>query len=108
MVWNLGFPCIVDRDDVGVVELGGSLGFSQQARAAIGAQPGGGQHLHRDVTVQHGVVGAIDPAHAAPAQLCVEAIPFVEQGTEYVHTPNPFTAKIAMSSVWVASLDGPQ
>ena len=36
-----GFSCIVDGDDVGVIEPGSRLGLAKQAGAALGAQPGG-------------------------------------------------------------------
>ena len=89
-VRDLGFPCIVDGDDVGVVEPGGGLGFAQQAGAALSAQISGRQHLYRDVTVQQGVVGTIDHAHTAPAEFGVEAVtPIEECADHFGHAVTP-------------------
>ena len=76
---QLGLSGIVDRDNVGVVELGNSLGFAKQAGAAFGAQAGSAQHLDRDVSLQQRVVGAVDCAHATLTEFGVEAVTSIEQ-----------------------------
>ena len=59
---------VVDRDDVGVGEPGQGPGLAQQAEAVGRAGPEA-QQLERDLAVELGVVGGVDHAHAAAAEL---------------------------------------
>jgi hypothetical protein len=76
----LCFPGVVNRSDVGVVELGGRLGFAQKAGATFVVQGGLGEDLDRDVPLEHGVVTAIYDPHAAPADLGIKAVALAEEG----------------------------
>ena len=59
---------VVQRADVGVVELGDGAGLALEAGAELRAgRQVGGQHLDRHVAAQAGVVGAVDLAHPARA-----------------------------------------
>ena len=84
---RLGLSGIVDSHDVGVVELGSGLGFTQQAAPAFSAQrrPFGGQYLDGDITVQHGVTGTVDHAQAAPAEFGLNAIPWLQRVFDVAH-----------------------
>jgi hypothetical protein len=68
----------------GVIEPGGGLRFAQEAGAALRAEAGVAQHFDGDGPVEQRVVGAIDHAHAAPAQLGVNAIAVVEGCANHV------------------------
>ena len=66
---------VVDRHDVRVVELRGALGLAQEVlqRLRILLQRVG-QHLERDDAVEHGVLGLVDDAHAAAAELAEDLV----------------------------------
>src|SRR5690606_27651886 len=60
----------VDLGDVRVVELGEQLRLALEAREALGiGDEAGGQDFDRDVAFELGIVGAIDLAHPAFAEL---------------------------------------
>ena len=67
---------LVDRADVWVVERGGGLGLAQEPRARrrIGRQVVG-QELQRDRAAKPDVLGAVDDAHPAAAQLAEDPVP---------------------------------
>ena len=69
---------IVHSDDVGLVELGRGSCLVQQARPALGVQASLVQNLDGDVALKQDVVGAIDDAHATPAQFGVEPVALIE------------------------------
>ncbi len=73
----------VDGDDVGVVEGGDGLRLALEALAAfvIHAERRR-QHLERDLTVQLLVLGGIDLAHAAAAELPYDAV-MAEGGADH-------------------------
>jgi hypothetical protein len=56
------FADVVDGDDVGMVELGGGLGLTHQARPSNGAQVGFAQYFDRHIAVELLVAGAVDGA----------------------------------------------
>jgi len=60
---------VVDDDDVRVVQAGGQLRFAREAQAPIGV--GGklrGQDLEGDVSIEPGIAGPVDLAHASAAK----------------------------------------
>ena len=63
----------VDGGDVRMVQRGDHARLALEARdpVRVGGELGG-QHLDRDVTTELGVVGAVDLAHAAATQECVD------------------------------------
>ncbi len=64
----------VDRHDVGVVERGGGAGFVLEARKLPLVEHGGeGQHLERDAAAERELLGFVDHAHAAAADLAEDA-----------------------------------
>ena len=61
---------VEDGDDVRVVELGGRLGLALEAAAEVGlGGEGRGDRLDRDEAVQERVLGLVDLAHRALADL---------------------------------------
>ena len=68
---------LLDReqgDDVGVVERGHDLGLALEPPQPLGLpRHGRRQELERDVALQPGVLGEVDDAHAALAQLLQDA-----------------------------------
>ena len=66
---------VVDGDDIGVVELGERQRLAAEAlpRHLVG-QRAGRQQLERDVALQALVMGGVDDAHAARADLLEHAI----------------------------------
>ena len=59
----------VDRDDVGMIELGGGARLALEALPAVGvAGQFAGQHLQRDAPLELGVFGEVHLAHAALAE----------------------------------------
>lgn len=68
-------PRLVDRDDVRVEELRDRACFAFEACSSVGgARELGPQHLERDRTTEAFVLGAVDDAHAARAELLEEAV----------------------------------
>jgi hypothetical protein len=66
---------VVDGDDMRVVEGGGRAGFLNEPAVPIGIRCRfGRQHLDRDRPPEPGVVRGVDNAHAAAANLGVNAI----------------------------------
>ena len=66
---------VVDGDDVRVVEGRGGARFLDEPAVAIGiGRRFGRQHLDRDRAPEPGVVGGVNNAHAAAADLGVDAI----------------------------------
>ena len=60
---------VVDRQDVGMVELARGAGLLLEAAEPVGVgREGGGQDLDRHVARQARVAGAVDLAHSARAQ----------------------------------------
>jgi len=80
----VGLAGVVDADDVGMVQLGSRLGLAQQTGAALRAQARVGEDLDGHVAAEQRVVGLIDHAHAPPANLRVQAITLVQEGTDHV------------------------
>ncbi len=68
----LVLPHLVDGRDVRVAHGGGGAGLAEEARA-LGGLPDRGQHLERDDTTQLLVVGGVDHAHPALAELRADA-----------------------------------
>ena len=66
-----------------MVELGDGLRLGEQPRFARRSQIAGREDLDRDRAVEHGIVGAVDHAHAAPAQLSVNAVAVLEGGADH-------------------------
>ncbi len=65
----------MDGDDVRVVEGGGGASFLNEAAMAIGiGRRFGRQHLDRDRAPEPCVVGGVNNAHSAAADLGVDAI----------------------------------
>ena len=63
-----------DRDDVGVVQLGGGLRLALEPPLGLGVEQHVlGQHLERDVTAQRHLLGLVDDAHAPLADLAEDA-----------------------------------
>ena len=70
---------VVDRDDVGVVEIGGRLGLPAEAldEVVVGRQLGK-QHLEGDGPVEEGVARQVDLGHAAPREVPLGLVPVAE------------------------------
>ena len=68
-------PEVVHGHYVGVVEQGRGLGLALEAleRLVVGAEPGG-ERLERDEAVQDRVVGLVDLAHRAAAELADDRV----------------------------------
>ena len=71
----LGLAGAVERDDVGVLDLGGDLGLAAEALAEVlvGGQLGG-DHLDGDRALEPQVGRAVHDAHAAAAGRRVDAV----------------------------------
>ena len=90
VVLTLMFADLVDRDNVGMVEQGGGLGFSAEAPdIGGGGQLSGKDDLQRDDAVGVDLSGLVNQAHAAPAQFLqhlvagqVDVPPAAGRGTE--------------------------
>jgi hypothetical protein len=65
---------VVDRDDVGVAQLGQGPGLAHQARALASADPIGPHQLERDLALELPVDGAVNHRHAAAAELAQELV----------------------------------
>jgi hypothetical protein len=91
---QFGLARIIDRHDVGVVDLGGSLGFAQQPGAALAAQVGFGQDLDRHVPPEQRVVAAVDDPHAAPADLGLEAVALAQEHADLCRHQVPVMAMV--------------
>ena len=64
----------VDRHDVGVVQAGGGLGLELEPLQLLGVQRRGQrQDLQRHPAVERELLGLVDDAHAAPADLAEDA-----------------------------------
>src|SRR5262249_39272867 len=63
-----------DRDDVGVVQAGGRLRLPLEPLALAVVKEELRQHLQGDVPAQGDLLGLIDDAHAAPADLAQDAV----------------------------------
>ena len=62
-----------DRDDVGVMELGGGVGLALEALAGLSRQAeAGGQDLEGNAAIQRDLPGLVDDAHAAATDLADE------------------------------------
>ena len=60
----------VDRDDVGVLQLGGGAGLALEALDELGVErQREGQHLDRHLALELAILGPIHQRHPAPAQL---------------------------------------
>ncbi len=70
---------VVDRDDVGVAEVGGGLCLAAEAldEVAVGRQFGE-EDLERDLPVEHEVVGQVDLGHATSRQVAQDLVPSAE------------------------------
>ena len=65
----------VDGADVGMVQGGGSLGFTLEALQCLGVSGHFvGQELQRNETAEVGVLGLVDHTHAAAAELLDDAV----------------------------------
>jgi hypothetical protein len=71
--------CIVDRDDVGVIQLSRRLRLTQQASPAFAAQPQIAQHLDRHITIQQPVASAVNHPHTAPAKFSLERVALLKR-----------------------------
>ena len=66
---------VMDDDNVGVIEGGGSLGFLHEAALALRiGRPLAQQDFHRHESIQMKVAGLVDDAHPAFAQLGFDSI----------------------------------
>jgi hypothetical protein len=65
---------VVDRDDVGVAQLGQGPGLAHQARALAGADPIRPHQLERDLALELPIDRAVDHRHPAAAELAVEPV----------------------------------
>ena len=73
------FADLVDPGNVGMVEAGQHLGLPLETRQPVGVERERfGQHLDRDVPAELRVLGAVDLAHSAFAEL--GGNPKVQQG----------------------------
>ena len=69
-----------DRHDVRMVQLGGGLGLDLEPLALLGVdRRGEGQDLERDAPAQRDLLGLVDDAHAAAADLAEDPV-FAELG----------------------------
>ncbi|MBE9472158.1 MAG: hypothetical protein IMY75_08655, partial [Chloroflexi bacterium] len=64
----------------------------QQPGTAFGAQRGVRQDLDGYVTVEQGVVGAIDNTYTTPAEFGVEAVAVLECRSDHAPTSNELSA----------------
>lgn len=70
-----------DGHDVGVVQLGGGLGFVLEAQEPLGIQGRGvGQDFQGDAAVEGNLRGFVDDAHAAAAEFAEDLK--IAQGAE--------------------------
>ena len=65
---------VVDRDDVRVVERGGKPGLAQEAVAEVGLADPGREQLQRREAAEPDVLGPVDDARAAAADLLEDAV----------------------------------
>ena len=91
-------PRVIDRHDVGVVELGDGLGLVQQALSALGPQVVGRNDLDRDVAVEHRVMRPVHRAHPTLAELGVDAVALVQQGADHECEETPCCSILANAS----------
>ena len=71
----LAFSDLVDGADVGVVEDRGGLGLVDEALAGLGVvRELGREELERDGAAELEIVGLVDDAHSAPADLAEDAV----------------------------------
>ena len=61
----VGLARVEQRQDVGMLEIGGDLDLGQEALGADDGGELGAEHLDRDVAVVAQVVGEVDRRHAA-------------------------------------------
>ncbi len=81
---RIGFPRIVKRQDVRMLQVGGHLDLVQEA---FGAEHGGQlgvQHLDGDLAVVLDVVREVDGGHAAGAEFALDAIAVREGGCQHL------------------------
>ena len=60
--------CVVDRDDIGVIELGDRFSLLQQPRSAFCFHLVASHEFHRHFALQSCVEGAVNSAHASLAE----------------------------------------
>ena len=66
---------VVDGADVGVIERGGGLGFALEAGERLRVFGDGvGEEFQSDETIEAGVFGFVDDAHAAAAEFFEDAV----------------------------------
>jgi len=70
---------VVDRDNIGVIELGDGFGFPQQPRAPLSLHFVPGDELDRYLPFKRRIKCAVDCAHTSMAKFIFEAIAIVEQ-----------------------------
>ena len=78
----VGLARVEQRQNVGVLEVGGGLDLGQEP---LGAEDGGQlgtEHLERHLAVVAHVVGEIDGGHAALAHLALEAVAVGQGGAQ--------------------------
>jgi len=74
---------IMDGDDVGMVEARRQARFPQQTLPVLFPQIGPVDDLDGDVPVEQLVAGAVDHRHSAAAELGLQAVALLEQGTGF-------------------------
>jgi hypothetical protein len=81
-----GLADLVDRDDVRVRQLGQGLGLADQPGRGVGAAGPGLENLDRHPAVEVWIVGRVDLAHAASADL-----PLDHEAADHRPRPQPVT-----------------
>ena len=85
----LRFARVVQRQDVGVIQLGGNLDLAEKPVGPDGGRQLGPEHLHRDLAAVLQVVGEIDRCHAAAPELLLDGVAAGEGGVEALELPGP-------------------
>ncbi len=89
---------LVERQDVGMLEVGGRPDFGQEPLGAEGRGELGVQHLDGDVAVVLQVVGEIDRGHPALPKLAVDPVALRQRRYQaLVHFVSPLTVATQMS-----------
>jgi hypothetical protein len=71
--------CVVNRDDIGVIELGDGFGLLKEARSAFCFHLVAGDEFHRHLALERRVEGAMHGAHASLAELFLKAVSIDKQ-----------------------------
>ncbi len=75
IIATVDFVRVERGDDVGMNDLGDRANLVQeQFHGAIGRQQLGGQHLERDDALHRQMLGLVNPAHAAAADLLEDSV----------------------------------